>query len=115
MKDKKELDRIAAGIMDNKVTVTNFISDVNEVGRLFPKLFDLTLRDAADMMNRKIECIYEWNCQKNGEGIFDTWQELHQDDWSYVMSIVDSAPRRNSKPNRKRRIRRHGVHKSTKN
>ena len=103
MKVKKELDDIASGIIQRRITVADNIP-ISELEKVFPTLMDITLRDAAAMIEKGANTVFEWNSKKDASGTFKSWDYLTDDEWNYVDSIVKSAPKKNYRPKNKRRF-----------
>lgn len=113
MRNEKELKRIAAGVMENKITKADDLS-LKELDQMFPKLMDMTLREAAHLLEDNVRVTFQWNSKKETDGTFSDWEYLNEEEWEFITEIMDNAPPRPRRPKKKRRIHR-GKQKATKN
>jgi len=105
MRDKYELDEIAAGIIENKVTTTIGINE-NDLEGLFPAMLDMTLRDALKLINAGVHCVFQWNCKRQDDGTFDEWLYMTHEECNYVSGVVRSVPPKPNDPKKKKNNRR---------
>ena len=115
MRNKKDLDAISAGIIKNQISTTIGINE-NDLEGMFPAMLDMTLREALELINMGIYCVFQWNDMRNGDGTFDEWLYMTHEEWAYVQAIVKSAPPKPNNPKRKKNNRgphRYGKQKTT--